>query len=144
MERRHAILALLALLLLVSNPTVGRAEQPSHGLVSEQDAAAALNQVKEIASRVWEVVSPWVQWAKAAGRDVLAIVYEKASFQGLKSVATEASSISFNFFAGKPYQAAYQVAKDVPVAGSALKDVIGEAKLRKQAAREQVEEEKEL
>jgi len=144
MGHRHAALALVALLLVVS--AAGSVAQPSHGEGSNPDAA--VKQAKEIATQVWQAVSPWVQrgvqWATSAGRDVFSIVFEKASFQGLRSVAAEASRIGFNFFTGRPYQAAYQVAKDVPVVGSAVKDVVGEANLRKNAAREHAEEKKEL
>jgi len=145
MARRHVALALLAFILMVS--TTGVVSQANTGgEASSQEAQ--VKQAKDVAVQVWEVVAPWLQrglqWAKSAGSDVVSVVYERASFQGVKSVAGEVSRIAYHFFTGRPYQAAYQVAKNVPVVGGAVKDVIGEANLRKQAAREHAEEESEL
>ena len=105
-----------------------------------QDAAATVQQVQAVASQVWEVVAPWVEWAKSIGRHVFAVVYERASVQELRSVATEAGRIALDFFSGRPYQAAYEVARDVPGVGKAVKEVVGEANLRKKAAQEQAED----
>lgn len=145
MARCHVALALLAFLLVVSS--TGVVSQANTG-GEAADQVAPLEQAKDVAVQVWKVVGPWVQrgfqWAKSAGGDVVSIVYERASFEGVKSVASEASRIAYHFFTGRPYQAAYQVAKSVPVVGGAVKDVIGEANLRKQAAREHAEEQSEL
>jgi len=145
MARRYVALALLAFLFMVS--TTGVVSQANtRGEASNQ--VDPVEQAKDVAVQVWKVVGPYVQqgfqWAKSAGSDVFFVVYERASFQGVKAVASEASRIAYHFFTGRPYQAAYQVAKNVPIVGSAVKDVIGEANLRKQAAREHVEEQSEL
>jgi len=133
---RWAALLLGVLFMVAMVGRVGAVEpKPSGG----QDAAATVKQVQAILSQVWEVMAPWVQWAKSAGRDVFAVVYERASLQGLKRVATEAGRIGFDFFTGRPYQAAYEVARDVPGVGRAVKEVIGEANLRKKAAQEKGE-----
>lgn len=142
MARRYVALALLAFLLMVS--TTGVVSQAN----TRGEANDQVEQAKDVAVQVWKVVGPWVQktfqWAKSVGGDVISVVYERASFQGVKAVANEASRIAYHFFTGRPYQAAYQVAKNVPIVGGAVKDVIGEANLRKQAAREHAEEESEL
>ncbi|KAG0558854.1 hypothetical protein M758_10G055400 [Ceratodon purpureus] len=117
---------------------VGAVEPGSGG--QQQSAGETAKQVQAVLGQVWELVGPWVQWAKSIGRDLFAVVYERASLQGLKSVAAEAGRIGFDFFSGRPYQAAYEVARDVPGVGRAVKEVVGEANLRKKAAREKAEE----
>ena len=127
------VLGLLVVMAMAG--TAGAVEPQGAG----QDQAVTMKEVQAFLSQAWEVLAPWVQWAKEIWQELFGVVYERASLQGLKSVAAEVGRIASDFFSGRPYQAAYKVAQDVPGVGIAVKDVIGEANLRKKAAREEAE-----
>lgn len=145
MEAGKGMAAVGVLLCLVTaSMAMGTVTAVESKPAGNQDASVTIEQAKDILMQVWEVASPWVQWLKQKWQQVLSIVWEKASLQGVRNVATEASRVGLDAATGHPYQAAYKVARNVPVAGEQVKNVIGEVRLREKARQEEAADHSEL